>query len=100
MRSAATRTDHGGGAMYDEIVYLLMASGSLHPTRRGGSPRDVHHPGYRPRLPQSHRNRWCQRWPFVHHLAGLIRLHKEPVPMKKLMLLALVTSATVLPVAY
>src|SRR5207249_6044935 len=52
-RSAATRTDHGGGAMYDEIVYLLMASGSLHPTRRGGSPRDVHHPGYRPRPPQS-----------------------------------------------
>ena len=54
--------------MYDSIVYLLIASGSLHPTPRGGLPRekntdvtDAHYSGCRPLPPASRRARWFRR---------------------------------------
>ena len=54
--------------MYDSIVYLLIASGSLHPTPRGGLPReknmdvtDAHYPDCRPLPPVSRRARWSRR---------------------------------------
>jgi len=52
---------------------------------------EAHHPGGRPRPPASPRARWSQRWPFRLFHSYPRRLHpahKQPVPMKKLMLAA------------